>query len=271
MTSVKTMLPKRAKLRVFVMFLLIALALFGCEMGEKLTVPVELDSSRPTKRVWAVAPFVNESGVSRVDNLRLADQFAYEIENVNGLQALPVNRVAAAMQLLQIVEVTTEAEGIALLNVLDADGLIIGTVTAYDPYPPLMLGLSVELITRDRIVRSWPGAEAGEFTDENRPHPHDLVKQAAGEPSIDGSLVYRAAEASAIFDASNHITRNALEQYTQGRTLPKSAYGKGVYDVNMDLYTRFVSYQLIGDLLSAEQRHEVAVANMSDGKINPTR
>ena len=243
MTSVKTMffVIRAAALAAIVVS-------SGCQIGPRLQAPAAHASPQATQRVWAVAPFINESGVSRVDNLHLADQFAYEIDQVNGLASLPVNRVAAAMHLLQIREVATEAEGIALLNVLDADGLVIGSVTSYDAFPPLRLGLSVLLITRERIDATAPFS------------PLEIARTAAGEPAVNGMRTYRAAEASAIFDASNHAVRASLDQYTRGRVMPDSAFGAGIYDVNMDLYTRFVSHQLIGDLLTAEQQRTVTVA-----------
>ena len=44
-----------------------------------------------------------------------------------------------------------------------------------------------------------------------------------------------------------------LQQYSVGRTEPHEAFGPDVYLMNMDLYTKFVSYRLIHDLLAFER------------------
>jgi len=224
-------------------------SLGGCHLGERLEEPATLRAPYAQPRVWAVAPFLNETGVSRLDPRRTADLFTTEIEQVDGLQTVPLNRVLAAMEVLGIDAVTSEADAIALLNVVDVDGIVVGTMTAFDPYPPLQLGLAVRLYTRDQMPALKPI------------DPKTLVRSGVGEAAAPETTPIESAGSSGVFDASNHATRRALHAYSRGRAFPDSAYGERIYDVSMDLYTRFVSHRLIDELLHAERRRLVAVAH----------
>jgi hypothetical protein len=43
-----------------------------------------------------------------------------------------------------------------------------------------------------------------------------------------------------------------LQTYAAGRTEPDTAYGSDIYLVDMDLYTQFVCFRLLQDLLAHE-------------------
>ena len=144
------------------------------------------------------------------------------------------------MRTLGIDRVRSESEAVALLNLLDADGIVIGTVTAFDAYDPLQLGMAVELITRDHLANR-------ESLD-----PRALVKQAVGSTGVTEQQL-SVAQASGVFDASNHAVRQQLRTYAQGRVVPDSAFGDRVYDVSMEHYARFVSHELLRELLRAER------------------
>jgi hypothetical protein len=61
------------------------------------------------------------------------------------------------------------------------------------------------------------------------------------------------AQATGVFDSRNHQVLAWLREYTRGRTEPHEAFGPDVYLMSMDLYTKFVSYRLIHDLLAFER------------------
>ncbi len=61
------------------------------------------------------------------------------------------------------------------------------------------------------------------------------------------------AQASGVYDARNHTTLGLLRKYAAGRTEPDSAFGAEQYLMNIELYTQFVSYWLIHDLLAFER------------------
>ena len=68
------------------------------------------------------------------------------------------------------------------------------------------------------------------------------------------------AQASGVFDAKNHHTLAQLAEYASGRTLPDSAFGADAYLMTMELYTQFVCYRLIHDLLEDQRIRQMPVA-----------
>lgn len=242
MTSAHSMPPGRRRaaflLRATLLpVLLIAIA--GC--GPKLKDPNVLTTPYEQKQLWAVVPFANESGVSIVESDRIADMFMQQLQQVDGIDALPVNRVLFAMQRIGIDSVTSSTEAMQLAGILGVDGIIVGSITAYDPYPPPTLGLAVQL------YRNTNDSETGFNVRELTKSP--VGAAAPGELGPPGP----ASQAAGIFDASNHQVLAWLSQYAQGRAEPDGAYGDDIFLVRMELYTQFVSYRLIYDLLNAER------------------
>jgi hypothetical protein len=203
-----------------------------------LTAPYE------RTQLWAVVPPINESGSSAVRTDRIADAFTEQTEEVQGINTVAVNRVIMAMRRLGLTSVTTPNDAHAMMNLLGVDGLIVGTVTAYDAYPPMKLGMAVQLFTREQP--QTPQIDPVKLTRA----PTELPP-----PGAPGALnpLRPGAQAAGIFDASNHQTLMWLNEFASGRSQPKSAYGNDVYLVSMDLYTQFVAYRLMLNLLSAEQ------------------
>jgi hypothetical protein len=232
----------RARFRAATGGLVVAAAvLCGCSGQEKLKPPTPLGSPYDRPQLWAIAPFANESGVSIVMSDRVADQFAEQVENIDGVSAVPVNRVLTAMQRLKMRSIQSPADVTSLMNVLGVDGLIIGTVTAYDPYPPPKFGAAVQLWRRE--------AQLTAMLD-----PVELSRAGADRASM-GTLPSQepAAQTSGIFDAANHQTLVWLDEFATGRAEPNSPYGKRIYQVNMELYTQFAAYRLLRDLLEIER------------------
>ncbi len=236
MTSTKSMRTASWLLTCFITMSVVAT---GC--GPQLKQPVMLNAPYEDVQLWAVAPFINESGVSLVETDRVADMFVQQLQDVRGINALPVNRVIAAMRDLDMYEVRSPSDASALLSVLGADGLIVGTVTAYDQYRPMTFGAAIELHKQDRQdhrlgldTRSLSRSTSEQFS----PAQFDSLNPVA--------------QAAGIFDARSHDTLSKLRQYTTGRNVPDSAFGANIYLVRMDLYMQFVSYRLFGDLLESE-------------------
>lgn len=226
--------------------LLIALAaglasaalLGGC--AERLKRPAVLVAPYPEESVWAVAPFANESGVGGIDGLALADRFVAEVEGVEGLRALPLNRTLAAMQSLGLDSIRSREDAARLLAMLHADGIVLGTVTDWDPYRPLRFGAAVELVTQ--------GASGA---------PQALGVGAVSMPTRERggaapSVGVEISQASRLFDARNHDTLAALDRYAGARSDPESALGPKAYELRIDLFTRFGAYMLTRDLLEQE-------------------
>ena len=221
-------------------FTALALSVTGCA-PQRLSNPTILQSPYPEERVWAVVPFGNESGVSIVDGAAVADRFVEEVEGVDGLRCLPVNRTLAAMKSLGMTGVFDRQQAFTLMRTLQADGLVLGSVTTYDPYKPLRLGIAIELIS-------------GSPNDSRRPIDlRELTMPTSESIGSDATgTQVGMAQASRLFDARAHDTIAELDIYATGRTEQDGSFGKRAYETRMDLYARFASYVLIRDLLHQE-------------------
>jgi hypothetical protein len=227
-------------------------AVTGC--GPRLQRPELLADLVQPGRVWAVAPFANESGVSAVNTERVADLFTQQLQQVLGVDTVPVNRVILAMRGLDMPAITSAADARRLLFALEVDVIVVGTVTAYDPYPPPTLGAAVQAFTRHGSVPVAGISDLNELVRSPSGADMDVAMGATGAMAA-------SAQAAGIFDASSHQTLAWLESFAKGRTEPGSAFGTDIYLVSMELYTQFVSYRLIHDLLAWEQFQQQPLGN----------
>ena len=243
MTSAQSMQPGRSRLRAVVSFFcaVAVMLLAGCSSQDKLREPVSLTAPYDHPRLWAVVPFSNESGVSTVRTDRIADAFTEQIEQTHNLHAVPVNRVIAAMRRSGVKAISGPNDAIALMNVLGVDGLIVGTVTNWNAFPPFKFGAAIQLFARDQQQ-----AFSIDPLKESRAAADRLAIGAMAPPNP-------VAQAAGVFDATNHQVLMWLGDYAAGRTEPGNPYGEKVYLVRMELYTQFVAYRLMHDLLGSEQ------------------
>jgi len=214
--------------------------MFGCQ--SKLKQPTVLKAPYEAERVWAVVPFANESGVSGVDGTMIADRFVSEIEQVDGLRCLPLNRTLAAMKSLGMTGIRDVQAASTLMRTLQADGLVLGTVTDWEPYKPLRFGVAVEVISATDGANRRP-VDLKELT-----MPTAESTRAGGVEKIRAEV----SQGSRVLDGRNHETLMELERYTNGRSDADTALGSGAYETRMDLFTRFGAYILTRDLLEQE-------------------
>lgn len=196
-------------------------------------------AGRAESPLWAVAPLANESGTSVIDTLAVTDAVVANVAEARGLACVPTNRVLAAMRALHLASVATPAEARRLADALGVDAVIVGTITAYDPYDPPTLGLTLGVLHR-------AGAQAGAVD------PRAL--QAAGSerglvPARDAPTVVVAEH----LDGRNHEVLFDLKRYAEGRQNPQAALGWRSYLASMELYTQFAAYRSVGRLLDAER------------------
>ncbi len=228
----------------------------GCNWLEK---PVTLASPYQERRIFAVAPLINESGSLQADGFKLADHLARQLENATNVDVLPVNRTIAAMQDRGWRYIASPDQAQQLILALGADALLVGTITAYDPYDPPKLGVALELYFN-------PRAEQRRQTLDLR----NLSKSARGDEVLQGSPLRAdrpAAVVSAFFDAADPGVREALHRYAGKRGVDMDRQGldglnpfdteaekhaSTLYRISMDLYSQFVSYELSWRLLRAE-------------------
>lgn len=212
------------KVSLSVLFALALASVGGCDPRPPLTDPILLRSPYPHTQVWAVVPFSNESGVSTADGSRVADQFVKVVEESDGLSCVALNRTLAAMQMLGMRSVLTDADAAKLRDTLGVDCLVVGTLSAWDPYPPPKIAMAVQVYVRQGTINLRTGAPF----DPKRP----------------------AAFASGAFDASNHGTLAALRRYSASRHEPGGSYGEDIYLVEMGRFAEFASHELLAEILS---------------------
>ena len=219
----------------------------GCQSSEQVLVaPVVTVAPYDTSRgevLWAVVPLRNESGTSLADALAVSDKLVNAVEEVHGVRAVPLNRTIQAMQALGITSLQNPADARKLAQAMGVDGVLVGSITSYDPYTPEM-GLAIALYAR-------AGAMA-----QGQPHPLDPKALTARPTDTDPTQWTRAegpvAVVSEHLDAKNNQVLSDLKAFAQGRMKDTSALGWKRYAASMDLYSEFVAFHAIDVLLKQE-------------------
>jgi hypothetical protein len=249
MTTGQTMLTRCTRPIAAALVLGAALApLPGCASRPELTPPAQVTAPYDNARgdvLWAVVPLRNETGTTTLDAFAISDKVVAAAAQVRGLRVLPLNRTIATMRAISMPQLATPADAKRLATEMGVDGLIVGSITAYDPYNPPTLGLSLAIYAR-------PGAM--EF---GRPAAMD-VRQLQYQPTdyqYFPRSTHTEAPASVIsehLDAKNHQVLMDVQEYAQGRHDPKSAYGWKRYVASMDLFSEFAASYAVGRLLEHE-------------------
>lgn len=181
--------------------------------------------------------------MSTVDTLAFTDQVVDEVSKVRGIDVLPLNRTLEAMRALDMGRVASIGDAINLARMLDVDGLIAGSVTAYDPYSPPKLGLALQLFLPEHTGPSSIDISQLETAARENSAASDL-----------SALVQPVSGVAEVVDAQDNDVVLHLQQYAVGRSNPNTSLGWRRYLVDFDLYTHYVSYRLLDRLLSEEAR-----------------
>jgi len=209
----------------FACTLALAAALAGC-MGENKPAPPPIETfiSSPYADVhtFAIAPAINLSGSRDFDQLAVSDSLFAELQQVSGLNVLPLNRTLFAMRQLGIRSIDDPAQAQKIAESLGANGLIVPAVTAYDPYNPPMIGMILQVYTPRKSPTAPP---------EKQP----------------------VSQAGAVFNATNQSVLRELRDFARGRTQVDSALGDQKFLMDSDLYLRFVSHAMVRRLMEVER------------------
>ncbi len=224
----------------------------GCGPGKPPEYGIEQPIFFPLrkKQVWAVAPAFNLSGERQVDSILQADLLFEQLQQVQGLTVIPVNRVAEVYGVLKIDHIQSERQAMMVCDLLGCDGLMVPTITVYDPYDPPKLGAALQLFVKPPTSVKPTVRQASTAI-----HPRDMARQAA--PAKGESLPAAQApdpnfvQVVGIFDAANGSVRSALMRYASGRNDPVGPFGAKEYLVSMDRYCGFVYCSLISELINA--------------------
>ncbi len=236
--------------KVHVARLILALALMciaaGCDIFHFPSPPIEphaYASPYPATKLWAVVPFRNESGTSVADGLAFAEHLSQQLQQVPGIQIVPTNRVIAAMEASKLTQITTVDQAMKLIQTLDVDGVVVGTITAWDPYDPPKIGATIALFSAERGEPGGTGIDTRQLTAS----PIDS-NTLPGERHWSQPV----AQISNHFDAANGSVLTRLQAYATGRVPNDSPAGWRRYLISMDLYSEFVSHELMRRLFASE-------------------
>jgi hypothetical protein len=213
----------------------------GCSQGTP-----QYGIERPTflpgrkRQVWAVAPVVNLSGQRAVDPLLQADLVFQQLQQVEGVTAIPVNQTVEVLASLRLDRVQSEQQAALVCELLGCDGLIVPTITAYDPYNPPKLGASLQLFNKP-----------ADYVRQASVSPRDMARQATpnvNQATPPGTGIIQVV---GMYDAENGSVRSALFRYAHGRHDPGAPMGAREYLVSMDRYCGFVYHVLIAELVES--------------------
>ncbi len=220
---------------------LLAILIAGCSSEPRYGQERQVALPGTKRQVWAVAPAVNLSG-HRVDPLLHADLVYQQLQQVDGITAIPVNRVAEVYAGLRIDQIASQEQAELVCEMLGADGLLIPTVTAYDPYDPPKLGASLQLFGKPALRRSKKNVDPRELARRARPGDDEALPASASPQAF--------LQVVGMFDAANGSVRKAVAHYAKGRNDPVGPYGADEYFVSMDRYSGFVYHALIAELMN---------------------
>ncbi len=233
---------KLGLMALLAMAMLAASGMPGCSVSSQRSP--QLQGPYETRQLFAVAPLINESGSAYADGVRLADRLSEQLTVAGQIDTIPVNRVLLAMERLGLAAVTSKSQALQLRQALGVDGLLVGTVTGYDPYDPPKLGLNVELYLD-------PKHESARF---------DIRKLSRAASDRDfRSEGYAATDQpvttlSTFFDAAAPDIQDAMHRYAVHRGVDYAATSADtrLYRISADLYADFVANEVCRRLLLAE-------------------
>ncbi len=261
MTTEQTMLSTSA--RAGLSALLCGLMLLsGCSQGPQLVAPETLTAPYDASRgevLWAVVPLRNESGTSVVDIAAVSDHVVGALSQVRGVRTLPLNRTIGAMRSLGMTSLTSPEEARRLAAEMGVDGLVLGSITAWDPYDPPKLGLALALYARPGAMQSRGAVDIDtrdlqQLSTDYDPFPRSTF---GGAP---------ASTVHLFLDGKNHQVLMDVRRYAAGRHDETAALGWKRYLTSMDLFTEFAAWQAAGRLLDQEWVRLARTAGAGDGE-----
>ena len=197
------------------------------------------------RQVWAVAPAINLSGEKGVDPFLQADLVFQQLQQVQGVTAIPVNRVAEVYATLRIDRVTSPEQAALVCDLLKCDGLIVPTVTIFDSYNPPKLGGAMQLFVKPGTFVRAPNVDPRELAKMASPRTVDAMPPAGND----------VVQTVGMFDAANGSVRDRLHLYAAGRNDPIGPMGEKEYYMNMDRYCGFAYSELIEQIIASPKLH----------------
>jgi len=192
------------------------------------------------RQVWAIAPAINISGESQIDPLLQSDLVYQELQKIHGVTVIPVDRVVEVYASLRIDKIQNEQQAYDICKALGCDGLLVPTVTAYDPYDPPKFGASLQLFVRPGTFARMPPL-----------NPRELEQSPTVTPIPEIPETHDMTQVVEIYDAADGTVREAVTEYARGRTDPNGPLGLNEITESMDRYCAFGYHELLSELLGS--------------------
>lgn len=241
-------MPRQARLTSHILILLTITLATGCASTKPaLKPPQSLLAPYDTLHgdvLWAVVPLRNESGTSLINTLAVSDQVVAAVEQIEGVRALPLNRTIEALRSLAMIEPATPADARKLATEMGVDAIIVGSITAWDPYAPPTIGLSLALYAMPGLMSDRePVIDTRELTYQPTEYQYFLGGVYEDRP---------ASVVSDVLDGANHQVLMDLDRFVAGRSDPTNVLGSQRYLASMDHFAEFASWRVVGQLVEEE-------------------
>lgn len=228
-------------------------AVSGCA---KKPLATSLISPYPRAMTVALMPVLNFSGTEELDTLKVTDLLYSELQQVEGLAVVPVNRVLAQMTEDRMTTISGVGQLLTLAEHLGADAIVVCGVTEYDPYYPPRVGLAMQIFD---FTEDPSGALHVDPVKLERSPTPTAIKCGVADRYMPKSQVQR------IYNGRDRRIVAAVKRFAKSRGTGQSPYGWQFYMRSQTHYIRFVGYQAISELLSQE-RERLAIGSLSDGE-----
>lgn len=224
--------------------LLVSVVLMGCDTSPKRKPSPPQASNAPYPALIAVAPFTNESGVpiSSSEILQVGDGVVANVNQVRGWNAVPLNRTIQKMRQLGISQIPDLQTAASLVRAMEVDAIILGTITAWDPYDPPQVGVSVILVAEEGMALRNSNPRAFE---------HSTGDEIRGPRAPAGQI----AQMVGMYDATQHATLLRLRKYAAGRYDLTGGFDppERYYLMVFRRYLEFATWSLVEGLLEQER------------------
>ena len=230
------------------------IGLSGCDTPERKLQP-SAPLVAPYAATLVVAPFGNDSGVViRPDQqASVSDKLVVALNGVDGWQAVPLNRTLEAMRQVGLAEIRTLDEARSILRLVGGDGIVVGTITEWNPYEPPRFGANILLVADEAEVQA---------AFESR----RLTGRTGAVASNPEAPVRTLTDVVAVYDATNHTVRGQVREYAKSNDDVTDGFDppERYYLMVFDHWLDFAASELVSTLVDRERARVTSVrATMS--------
>jgi len=194
----------------------------------------------PGVRHVVVTEFRDWSGYG-LDGWKVADFFASELSQAGFYDVLPVMQVKATSAAANLDSKDPES-ALAIARSMEADAVILGGITTYEPYIPKRVGLSAVMLTAGADLSEEGVRAIMELEQTGR------AMDAFSPSGPAGLLAYQAR----IFDASHNELVEEAKAYAAQRKGRQGPLGWRAYLEITEEFLRFACNRLVRQMLTEQ-------------------